>query len=282
MRPSAFIFALAVAATVQFAWAPVFAAGPDIPAFWDRRERVAKPDLSKLRRLRFITSADFPPFNFIDSGGRLAGYNIDLARAICSELGIADICQIEAAPWSELGAKLKTGDGEAIIAGLEPTAENRAEFAFSRSYLGLPARFVTQRGAALDEPLNRNLKGKRVGVISGTAHEAMLRHSFPNAVIESVRGKEQLFADLTNGKIDAVFGDGMTLSAWLGDKASQGCCVFSGGPYLGSPFLGQGMGIAVASGNAQLANAFDHALETLEQKGTMAELYLRYFPIGFY
>lgn len=258
------------------------AEAPNIPSFWDRRERTPAPDLSKLRRLRFLTSADFPPFNFIDSGGRLAGYNIDLARAICSELGVDDICQVEVAPWGELSGKLKAGDGEAIVAGLEPTAENRADFAFSRAYLGLPARFVTQRSAVLDEPLNRNLKGKRVGVISGTAHEAMLRRYFPDANVIGVAQKEQLFEDLKAGKIDAIFGDGMTLSLTLGNKASQDCCVFSGGPYLGPQFLSQGMTIAVSADNAQLAKAFDHALEALEQKGVMAELYLRYFPIGFY
>ncbi|WP_420959390.1 transporter substrate-binding domain-containing protein [Brucella sp. IR073] len=280
MRFSALVSALLLG--ISALSAPAMAASPDIPYLWDRRERVAKPDLSKLRRLRFLTTVDFPPFNFIDSSGRLAGYNIDLARAICDELAIGEICQVEAAPWGELAAKLKAGDGEAIIAGLEPTAENRLEYAFSRPYLGLPARFVTRRSAMLDEPLNRNLRNKRVGVLGGTAHEAMLRNYFPNAVIENFPAKERLFADLKSGKLDAVFGDGMTLSFWLGDKASEGCCAFSGGPYLGPQFLGPGLTIAVPAGNAPLARAFDYALEALEQKGTMAELYLRYFPIGFY
>ncbi|GGA78982.1 amino acid ABC transporter [Brucella endophytica] len=274
------VLVLALILGFSFASAPAMAASPDIPYLWDRRERIAKPDLSKLRRVRFLTTADFPPFNFIDSGGRLAGYNIDLARAICDELGIGDICQVEAVPWGELLPKLKSGDGEAIIAGLEPTAENRMEFAFSRPYLGLPARFVTRRDAMLDEPLN--LRNKRVGVLGGTAHEAMLRRYFPSAVIENFIGKEQLFANLKSGKLDAAFGDGMTLSFWLGDKASEGCCAFSGGPYLGPQFLGSGLAIAVLGDNAQLAKAFDHALEALEQKGVLAELYLKYFPIGFY
>ena len=50
--------------------------------------------------LRFITTTDFPPFSFIDASGRLSGFHVDLARAICAALEITDRCQIHALPWS--------------------------------------------------------------------------------------------------------------------------------------------------------------------------------------
>ena len=70
------------------------AAEPQVPVLWDAKERLPKPDLSALPRLRFLTTTDFPPFNFLDGAGRLSGFHIDLARAICAELDIADKCQI--------------------------------------------------------------------------------------------------------------------------------------------------------------------------------------------
>src|SRR6185312_5227365 len=72
---------------------PALAADPAIPNFWDAKERLKKPDLSELRRLRFLTTLDFPPFNFLDSDGELTGFNVDLARAVCTDLGILDKCQ---------------------------------------------------------------------------------------------------------------------------------------------------------------------------------------------
>ena len=45
--------------------------------FWDANERLAKPDLSGLARLRFVTTTDFAPFNFIDAKGRLMGVAFD-------------------------------------------------------------------------------------------------------------------------------------------------------------------------------------------------------------
>ena len=66
--------------------APCRAADPAIPNFWDARERLAKPDISELQRVRFLTTVDFPPFNFLDTSGRLSGFHVDLARAICRKL----------------------------------------------------------------------------------------------------------------------------------------------------------------------------------------------------
>ena len=65
---------------------PVAAAEPQIPNFWDLKERLPKPQLEGLQRLRFLTTVDFPPFNYIDSEGRLAGFHVDLARRVCAEL----------------------------------------------------------------------------------------------------------------------------------------------------------------------------------------------------
>ncbi|MFD2052442.1 transporter substrate-binding domain-containing protein, partial [Mesorhizobium calcicola] len=144
------------------------AAEPQVPVLWDAKERLPKPDLSALPRLRFLTTTDFPPFNFLDSAGKLSGFHIDLARAICAELGIVEKCQIQALPWAELEGALQKGEGEAIIAGIAATPDSRSTYAFSRSYLQFPARFVMPKSKALTEPVFDKLRGKRVGVVAGS------------------------------------------------------------------------------------------------------------------
>jgi ABC-type amino acid transport substrate-binding protein len=78
---------------------------------------------------------DFPPFSFLDQTSRLAGFHIDLARAICAELEVIARCQIQALPWNELPGALKTGQAEAIISGMAMTPESTAEYRFTRAYL---------------------------------------------------------------------------------------------------------------------------------------------------
>ncbi|MGS1094954.1 transporter substrate-binding domain-containing protein [Aquamicrobium terrae] len=255
---------------------------PEIPLLWDAKERLPKPDLSVLPRLRFLTTTDFPPFNFLDDQGRLSGFHVDLARAICARLELADKCQIQAVPWDELQAALELGEGEAIVAGLAVTAETRAAYAFSRPYLQFPARFVVLKSKPLSEPIYERLQGKPVGVVAGSAHERMLQDYFGGVKAVPLPDEEALHAELKAGRIDAAFGDGMRLSFWLADAESEKCCRFAGGPYLAPEYLGTGLAIATRADDALLPAAFDYALQEISAKGIFAELYLRYFPIGFY
>lgn len=273
---------LALAFLTAFAVTPARAEGPSIPTFWDTKERLPKPDLTTLPRLRFLTTIDFPPFNFLDGNGRLSGFHVDLARAICAELEIQPKCQIQALPWGELDGALATKQGEAIMAGLAITAENRERYAFSRAYLRFPARFVTLKTKSLPEPIFEKVGGERVGVIAGSAHERMLRDFFPAARVVTYSKQEWMYGDLRDGKLAAIFGDGMRLGFWLAGTDSGGCCLFSGGPYLAADYLGNGLAIATSPENPELVAAFDYALQQISTKGIFAELYLRYFPVGFF
>jgi len=273
---------LAIVMSLAALSGPARSAEPQVPVLWDSKERLPKPDLSTLPRLRFLTTTDFPPFNFIDKAGRLSGFHVDLARAICAELGIAEKCQIQALPWNELGSALNSGEGEALIAGVPATAETREKYAFSRPYLPFPARFIMKKAQAVTEPLVDKLRDKRVGVLAGSAHERVLRDYFGSLKVVTYAKPDWLNADLKDGKLDAVFGDGMRLSFWLSGTDAAGCCRFAGGPYLAPEYLGTGLAIATTPGNAALAAAFDYALHEISAKGTFAELYLRYFPVSFF
>ncbi|WP_245493230.1 MULTISPECIES: transporter substrate-binding domain-containing protein [unclassified Mesorhizobium] len=276
------VIALSMLAAAQFFAGVTFAAEPQVPVLWDAKERLPKPDLSALPRLRFLTTTDFPPFNFLDSAGKLSGFHVDLARAICAELGIAEKCQIQALPWGELDEALQKGEGEAIIAGIAATPETRTKYAFSRSYLQFPARFIMPKAKAFAEPILDKLRSKRVGVIAGSAHEKMLREYFGTVQVVPFDAPEALYGDLKSGKIDAAFGDGMRFAFWLGGTDASGCCRFAGGPYLAPEYLGSGMAIATRVGDPALAAAMDYALQEISVKGTFAEFYLRYFPVSFF
>lgn len=281
-RPWRVLLAVAAALPLVLAPARSLFAGPRIPDFWDARERLAKPDLSALKRLRFLTTVDFPPFNFLDAEGHLAGFHVDLARAVCRELQILDRCEIQALPWGSLRQALAGKEGEAIIAGIAITPETRKSYAFSNVYLQFPARFVMPKAAMRGEPLYQSLAGLKIGVIAGSAHESMLRDDFPAVKVVPYADEARLRSDLRQGRIAGIFGDGMKLSFWLAGTDAAGCCAFAGGPYLAPSYLGQGLAVAVSPDDPQLVAAIDYALHEIGVKGIFAELYLRYFPVSFY
>ena len=53
-----------------------------IPDVWQGGVFRAKPDLTGLKRLRFVTDSDYPPFHYYDEEGVLTGLNVDLANSL--------------------------------------------------------------------------------------------------------------------------------------------------------------------------------------------------------
>lgn len=261
------------------AWAQNAGPAPAIPSFWDPAYRAERPAAGALTGIRFVTTDDFPPFNFTDQTGRLTGFNVDLARAICTELALQ--CTIQARPWDDLAPAVTESRADAAIAGIAITEAARATLAFSDVYLRSPARFAVRRGLTLDiSPAA--LAGRTVGVVAGTAHEAFLHDFFPGTVAEPFPNAEAARSALRSGAADAVFGDGVQLAFWLQGTTAGGCCVFAGGPYLVPRYFGEGFAVAVRPADQTLRHALNAAIQALQEKGVYAELYLRYFPVSFF
>ena len=253
-----------------------------VPNFWDKHERFVKPDVSDIPRLRFLTTTDFPPFNFIDRNKRLTGFNVDLARAICHELGMIKRCQIQALPWDELADALKKGEGDLLLAGTAISEESRKIYNFSRPYFHIPGRFITRQDGGVSEPVYDNLFKKTTGVVAGSAHEAYFSKVFGERKFASYPSRADALAALQNGQVDTVFSDGVSLVFWLASAASSNCCRFVDGPFLSEEYFGKGMAVAMPKGNEKPKAAMDFALKSINDKGLFTELYLRYFPIGMF
>lgn len=252
------------------------------PTSFDSRERIPKPDLSTVARVRFLTTVDFPPFNFIDQTGKLAGFHIDLVREICKELDIIAKCQIQALPFAELRGSLTEDAGEAVVAGMAVTTGLRRDFAFSRPYLRLPARFAVRANAAPATGTAAALAGRPVGVVAGSVHEAMLKAYFPTLSPVPFATLADMQSGLAAGKVDAAFGDGLQMAFWIGGPGAGNCCRLFDGPYFSDAFLGEGLTIMTRKDEPAIGGAIDHALLALSRSGRLAEIYLRYFPIGIY
>jgi len=254
----------------------------DLPILFDARERLVRPDVSSVLRLRFLTTTDFPPFNFTDQSGRLSGFHIDLARALCEELGLQARCQIQALPYGQLASALEAGQGEAVMAGVAVTPELRQRFNFTRPYLLLPARFLVQREAVFPRQDADGLLGRKVGVVKDTAHAAMLKAFFPHIDAASFEDQDALMKALKEKQVQAVFADALQLSFWMMSPAAAGCCRFLDGPFLSERHLGEGMTIMVGGQDAALSAALESALAALSKDGRLEEIYLRYFPAGLF
>jgi polar amino acid transport system substrate-binding protein len=252
--------------------------GAAVPGFWDPRRRPERPDLSRIQSIRFLTDLDYPPFDYAGADGNPAGFNVDLSRLLCDEIGAT--CTIQARRFDLLLGALNANQGDAVIASIAPTAEARQRADFTDPYYRTPARFVTLADSPIRDVEPELVEGKKIAVVAGTAHEAFLKEMFTEAEIKPYANDEAARAALRNKDVDLLFGDGISLAFWLNGTDSAGCCAFRGGPYLESRFFGEGVGIAVKRGNDLLRQALNWALFRQWGKGSYTDLWLRYFPIS--
>src|SRR5476649_1697366 len=147
------------------------------PSFWDPGLRLERPDLSGLRAIRFLTDDDYPPLDFALADGSLAGFNVDIARAICEELQVG--CTIQARRWDTIVDSLLADKGDAIVASIAASPALRSRIDFTQPYYQTPARFAMRRESGLFDVTPATLAGKSIGVVAGSAHKAYLDAFFP-------------------------------------------------------------------------------------------------------
>lgn len=248
-----------------------------LPYHADPSARDLVPNLAAVPNIRFLTTADFPPFNYRDRTGELVGFNVDLSRAICADLGIT--CTIQAWPWEQAGRALEDGQGDALIAGLAMSAETGALFDFTNIYLMLPGRFVAPKGGETNfDPAA--LAGKSIAVRRGSAHATFVTRYLPESRVVEFDTEIAALEAVRDRQADMFFGDAMRASFWL--NGNPECCAFAGQPYFRPDLFGDGLSIAVGAGHDTVRLAIDYALIHLKKSGVLDELYLRWFPVGFY
>lgn len=227
--------------------------------------------------LRFLTDSDYPPFNYYDEDNTLTGFNVDMARAICSELQLA--CEIKVRPWAELLPALQRGEADAVIASHGVSANALKGVDFSDRYYFTPGRFVGKRTLPKLDVNPEGLEGRKIGVAKGSAHEAYVRAFFRDSPIRVFETVELARDGLLTGDVDMLFDDGISLAFWLNGTASKACCEFKGGPFMEPRFFGDGVGIAVNRSDPQLVGQINGGLRRLRENGRYEEMVLRYFPL---
>lgn len=236
------------------------------------------PDVKKLGAVRFLTESDFPPFSYLDASGRLAGFTVELTDAVCRELRLT--CEFAVKPWSEIAPAMAHGEGDAVIAGMRITPDNAKRFDFTRPVYRPVARFAVRSQFKVKPPYVRTLAGKRIGVLAGSAHEAWLKQNFAHSNIRPFKTQTEAMEALRTGAIDAMFDDAVRLMFWLAGSEAHDCCRLAKGAFVDVASFSPPMTIAVARGNRRLLAALDYGLDRLQENGSYAAIFRRYFPVS--
>lgn len=175
--------------------------------------------IKKAGKLVVGTSADYPPFEFHDiSSGKdvIAGFDIDLAKAIAKELGVE--LEIKDMSFDTIISAVLTKKVDMGIAGFTITEERKKSVNFSIPYIQGGQQIITYKGSGITG--KDDLKGKTVGVQLGTTGEEIAK-KIEGAKLKQFDKVDTAVLDLLNKKVDAVIVDFAVAKAYASQNSDK-------------------------------------------------------------
>jgi polar amino acid transport system substrate-binding protein len=195
---------------------------------------------------------------------QLIGFEHDLADAIAAKLGVK--AQMVQNQWDQLTPALERGNFDIILNGLELTDENQQHMAMSQPYFVYAQQIVTRKNTDGLTQLE-NLKGKAVGVLSGSVAKALLEKS-GGADLRIYPGNVESLLDLKAKRIEAVVMD-LPIAIYY---AKPDPAVKFSGPSFAPGYYG----IGVRQADKTLLAALNFALKELADDHTLERIYRKY------
>lgn len=232
------------------------------------------------KKVRIGVEGAYPPFSYVEPSGELAGFDIDIAKALGKAMG-AEITLV-AQDWDGIIPALLAKKYDAIIASMSITEERKKKVAFSNKYYNTPAKFVCKKGA-IDSFSREAIKGKSVGVQRATIHDKYLTDNYGKDVkVKRYGTQDEAYLDIVAGRIDMLLADSIALSDGFLKKEEGKDYQFIG-PDLSDPkWFGNGAGIAIRKEDKNLAALFNKAIDTIRADGTYKAIQDKYFDFNVY
>jgi lysine-arginine-ornithine-binding protein len=238
-----------------------------------------------MKKVKIGTEGAYPPFNFIDKDGKLQGFDVDIANALCKAASLE--CEFVVQDWDGIIPGLIAKKYDAIVASMSITEERKKKVDFTAKYYSTPAKFVKAKSMALTVPddikaADKALAGKSVAVQRATTHENFLRDNFPSLKIKVYATQDEANLDLVNGRVDLGMADSVALLEGFLKTPDGARFEFVGPSYNEPKWHGEGAGIAVRQGDKELRLALDAAIGKIRADGTYNKIAVKYFAFDVY
>jgi ABC-type amino acid transport substrate-binding protein len=229
--------------------------------------------LDKIKQAGVIkvgTSADYPPFEYVDENGNKTGFDIELMEEIGKQLGVK--VEWVDMPFDSLIAGVQEGKIDASISAFNYTAERDKVVDFTDPYLTAEDAFLVADGFSGTISKPEDVANYKVGVQTGTTQDDWLTNvlKIPESNLFRYDRADQVAMDLKNGRIDVMMADyipAKALAEKIGGLKIILKTVVSSGP----------MNIVIPDGDKELATAINDILKKLKDNGFIDNLATKYF-----
>lgn len=219
---------------------------------------------------KFILGLDdsFPPMGYRDENNEIVGFDIDLAQAVCDELGMELV--VQPISWDSKEMELNNGNITCIWNGLSVDEERQEKMNLSKPYMKNHMVVVVNKDS--DITSREDLIGKNVGVQKASTAEAAAADDEFISQSNMVPYDTNVLAltDLPTGRIDAVVVDEVVANYQL--KGSDDFAI------LDDMLSEEDYAIAFAKeGSDDIKAKVEAALDKLVENGKAAEISEKWF-----
>jgi len=253
-------------------------------------------------KVKIGTEGAYPPWNAKDASGNLIGFEVDLAKELCTIMGHE--CTIVEQDWDGMIPALLMRKFDAIMAGMSITAERQKTITFSQGYADEVASLAVMKGSGLgsmDTPEGVNLSiggadvkkalktitdalaGKTVCVQTATIHQNFLESGDVGKVnVRTYKTQDEVNLDLAAGRCDAALAAAVAFTDYA---EKSGKSVVLVGPTFSGGAFGNGVGVGIRQAgdgdigkrDAKLLKDFNKAIDKARKQGIISELAIKHF-----
>jgi polar amino acid transport system substrate-binding protein len=210
--------------------------------------------------VRLGTEGAYPPFNFINDAGEVAGFERDVGDELCKRAALT--CEWVTNEWDSIIPNLQSGNYDVIIAGMSITDERDEVIDFSQNYFppAASAYVATATDADLKGTVSAQISTIQAGYVAESG-ATLLEFATPDETIAAVR----------NGEAAAVFADKDFLAPIVAE--SNGELMFVGEEVQ----LGGGVGLGLRESDTELKAKLDAAIQSMKDDGSLNALIAKHF-----
>ena len=216
-----------------------------------------------------------PPFDVVENGAE-SGFDIELMRAICRQLGVTlRPVRYAGDDFNGIFDGLASRSYDAVISGTTITPERSARVRFSQAYLEFNQGVAVNRRLTPSVASTADLRGLTAGIQSGNTSDYVARRLQAEGAIAGIKyypyhGIAAALDDLEAGRIGLVIKLFPVIS-WLVKERPQLAVALQVPTH-------EKLGIAFAKDNEGLCDAVDRALAAVRANGEFSRLEARWFP----
>lgn len=208
----------------------------------------------------------YKPWNYQEDDGTLAGYDVEVAQAICEILGVK--ANIQPCQWDGIFAGLETGVFDVAISDVTITEERAEKYDFSTPYAYSRVSLIV-RDDNEDITCFEDLAGKTT-CNTVTSIYAQIAEKY-GATVTPVDDLAQTLMLVEQRRIDATLNNNTAFIDYMTERPD-------------APFKivdnyeeAENIAIPVRKGNERFLAAVNDALQQLAENGTLAALSNKYF-----